>query len=90
MGIQRHEDWRKLLERHLAVLGRDDIGIGEVSPVDDNQLRIEFIKGSMRRDATIPIADLQDPDRARSALTTALLRISKQIEQQHIQAAGKG
>lgn len=89
MGIERLEDWRKLLEQHLARLGRDDIGIGDVTAIETGQLQIEFIKGTMRRNATIAVEDLQDPDRARGALNMALLRISKAIEQQHIQAAGK-
>jgi hypothetical protein len=90
MGIDRLEDWRKLLEHHLARLGRDDIGIGNVTPTDTGQLQIEFIKGAMRNEATIPVEELQDPDRARGAMNAALLRFSKAIEQQHIQAAGKG
>ena len=90
MGIVRLEDWRKLLEQHLARLGRDDIGIGDITGTDTGQLQIEFIKGAMRRHATIAVGDLQDPDRARGAMNAALLRISKAIEQQHIQAAGKG
>lgn len=90
MAIERPEEWRKLLEQYLARLGRDDIGIGNVASTDTGQLEIEFIKGSMRRNATIAVEDLQDPDRARGALNAALLRFSKAIEQQHIQAARKG
>lgn len=90
MGIERLEDWRKLLEQHLARLGRDDIGIGEITQTDTGHLQIEFINGTMRRNATIALEELQDSERARGALNAALLRISKAIEQQHIQAAGKG
>ncbi|MGH2398462.1 MAG: hypothetical protein ACRDF6_01340 [bacterium] len=87
MGIERMEDWRKLLEQHMANLGRDDIGIGDIIETDADHLQIEFIKGAMRRNATIAVEDLRDHDRARGALNAALLRISKAIEQQHIQAA---
>lgn len=90
MSVEHLEDWRKILEQHLARLGRDDLGIGDVAITGTGALQIEFIKGGMRRTATVAVDDLRDPDRARAALNTALLRISKAIERQHIQAARKG
>lgn len=90
MSVEHLEDWRKILEQHLARLGRDDLGIGDVTVAGTGALQIEFIKGGMRRTAIVAVDDLRDADRARAALNTALLRISKAIERRHIQAARKG
>jgi hypothetical protein len=87
MTTDQLEQWRRLLENYLARLGRDDIGVGEVVESGPNELQIEFIKGGMRRTATLPADTLGDFDRAREALNIALLRISKAVERQHITAA---
>lgn len=89
MGVEHLEGWRRILEQHLARLGRDDLGVGDITMAGSEELQIEFIKGDLRRTATVALDDLRDPDRARAALNTALLRISKAIERQHIQAAHK-
>jgi hypothetical protein len=83
----QHEQWRRLLENYLARLGRDDIGVGEVAEAGPNELQVEFIKGGMRRSATLPADAMGDFDQARGALNVALLRISKAVERQHITAA---
>lgn len=87
MKTDRVEQWRNLLESYLARLGRDDIGIGEIVESGPNELQIEFIKGGMRRTASLPADALGDFDHARGALNVALLRISKAVERQHITAA---
>ncbi|HEU5298231.1 MAG TPA: hypothetical protein VFW08_01950 [bacterium] len=89
MGADPQGDWRRLLEGHLARLGRDDIGVGDVQQADATHLMVEFIKGGMRRTATLAVDDLQDGDRARAALTSAMLSISKAVERQHMADAGK-
>jgi hypothetical protein len=81
------EQWRRLLESYLARLGRDDIGVGDVVESGPNELQVEFIKGGMRRTATLPADALGEFDRARGALNVALLQISKAVERQHITAA---
>jgi hypothetical protein len=81
------EQWRRLLESYLARLGRDDIGVGDVVESGPNALQVEFIKGGMRRTATLPADALGEFDRARGALNVALLQISKAVERQHITAA---
>jgi hypothetical protein len=87
MTTDRLEQWRKLLESYLARLGRDDIGVGDIVESGPNELQIEFIKGGLRRSATLPADALGDFEQARGALNIALLRISKAIERQHIAAA---
>ncbi len=64
--------------------------MGEVSEAEAGQLQVEFIKGGMRRTETIPVDALGDADQARAVLSVALLRISKAVERQHIEAARKG
>lgn len=87
MTTDRLEQWRKLLESYMARLGRDDIGIGEIVESGPNELQIEFIKGGMRRVASLPADALGDFDHARGSLNVALLQISKAVERQHISAA---
>ncbi len=87
MTTDRLEQWRRVLENYLAKLGRDDIGIGDVTESGLNELQIEFIKGGVRRSATLPADSLGDFEQARSGLNVALLRISKEVERQHISAA---
>lgn len=90
MSTDRLDELRKLLEQHLVRLDRDDLGVGEVRDAGPDRLEVEFIKGGLRRTAELPIEDLRDPERARAAMNTAILRISKAVERQHIEAAKKG
>lgn len=87
MTMDQPAQWRKLLEDYLARLGRDDIGVGDVVWSGGNELQVEFIKGGMRRSATLPADALATFDQARGVLNVALLRISKAVERQHITAA---
>jgi len=79
-------DYQKLVAHHLAALGRDDIGVGEVREVDDT-LQIEFVKGTMREEGSIPLRVLNDPERARAALSGALLALTTAVERRHIEKA---
>lgn len=90
MSTERVDELRKLLEQHLTRLGRDDLGVGEVRDAGPGRLEVEFIKGGLRRTAELAIEDLGDPERARAAMNTALLRISKEVERHHIEAAQRG
>jgi len=87
MTTDQLEQWRRLLENYLARLGRDDIGVGAVTESGPNELQIEFIKGGLRRSATLPADVLSSFEQARGALNVALLQISKTVERQHIAAA---
>lgn len=84
------EKYRALISQYLREMGRDDIDVGLVEEIDQGRLRVEFIKGSMRRDAELPIYGLQNPEQARSTINMALLQLSKAVEKEHIEAAKEG
>jgi hypothetical protein len=84
------EKYRQLIGQYLGEMGRDDIDVGHVEEIDQGRLRVEFIKGPMRRDAELPIYGLQDPEQARSAINLALLQLTKAVEKEHIDAAKEG
>lgn len=79
--------YRKVLDGHLNGLGRDDIAIGELSEIEPGQLRVQFVRGTLHHEATIPVDRLRTPEQARMTLNAALLKLSKAVERQHIQQA---
>jgi hypothetical protein len=83
------ENYRKLLTEHLGGLGRDDIAIGELSESEPGQLRVQFVRGTLKHDATIPVDKLNDREQARQTLNEAFRKLSKAVERQHIQEATK-
>jgi hypothetical protein len=84
------EGYRRLLTEHLAGLGRDDIAIGELSETEPGQLRVQFVRGTLHHEATIPVANLNDREQARQTLNEAFRKLSKAVERRHIQEATKG
>lgn len=84
------EKYRALISQYLGEMGRDDIDVGHVEEIDQGRLRVEFIKGPMRRDAELPVYALQDPEQARSAINLALLQLSKAVGKEHIAEAKEG
>ncbi|HET6782080.1 MAG TPA: hypothetical protein VFH67_08280 [bacterium] len=84
------EKYRMLISQYLGEMGRDDIDVGLVEEIDQGRLRVEFIKGPMRRDAEVPVYDLKNPEQARSAINIALLQLSKAVAKEHIAEAKEG
>ncbi len=82
-------NYRNLLNEHLGGLGRDDIAVGELSESEPGQLRVQFVRGTLHHEATIPVDSLSDREQARQTLNAALLKLSKAVERQHIQDATK-
>ncbi len=82
-------NYRKLLDEHLGGLGRDDIAVGELSESEPGQLRVQFVRGTLHHEATIPVDSLRDREQARQTLNAALLKLSKAVERQHIEEATK-
>jgi len=83
------ENYRKLLTEHLGALGRDDIAIGELSESEPGQLLVQFVRGTLHHEATIPVDNLNDREQARQTLNEAFRKLSKAVERQHIQEATK-
>jgi hypothetical protein len=77
---------REMLQQLVTGLGRDDIGIGEVTK-EEGRLVFTLTRGELSHQAELPLEILTDKDRVRAAMMAIIPKISKQIEQQHLQAA---
>ncbi len=53
------DDCQRALERQLSVLGRQDIGVGDVR-IEDRRLVFTLWKGRFRLQAALPTVSLQD------------------------------
>ncbi|MGH2371891.1 MAG: hypothetical protein ACRDIC_00225 [bacterium] len=83
------EAHRNTLQGLVSSLGRDDIAVGEVSR-DDGKLRFTLTRGDHAHSDEIPIDVLADRERAMAALMAILPKISKPVEQKHLDASAQG
>lgn len=77
---------RDALQAVVSSLGRDDIAVGEVAEVDGH-LRFTLTRSGYTHQAEIALEVLSDRERARAALMAIIPKISKPVEQQHIDAS---
>ncbi|MGH2454325.1 MAG: hypothetical protein ACRDF5_11305 [bacterium] len=76
------------LQAMISALGRDDIGVGEVSQ-REGVIYFTLTKGHFTHSAQIPADLLTDRQRALIQLNGIVRTISKEIESEHIEAATK-
>ena len=81
------EQYRHVLEEAVAGTGRDDIGVGAVTEPREGVIAVEFSRGTHRDTEEIPVADLQDHESARRAVTIVIRRLSKEVAQEQLQKA---
>lgn len=86
MGTREHGKHRDRLQELVTHLGRDDIGVGEVSESDD-RVRFTLTRGDHALQADMPLDVLADHDRALAAMLAIVPALSKAIEEEHIKAA---
>lgn len=77
---------RDALQAVVSSLGRDDIAVGEVAEVNGH-LRFTLTRSGYTHQDQIPLEVLSDRERARAALMAIIPKISKPVEQQHIDAS---
>lgn len=77
---------REFLQQLVSGLGRDDIGVGELTEADGS-LHFTLTRGQHVHQAQLPVGMLANKDQARAAVMTIIPKLSKVIEQEHIQAA---
>ena len=75
------EKYRHTVEQAVTAIGRDDLGIS-VSDEGGGMLAVIFSRGSREHIAHVCVWELQDRERARHAVKTALLVFSKRIAQE--------
>jgi hypothetical protein len=81
------EQYRRVVEEAVANSGRDDIGVGAVSEHAEGVITVEFSRGTHRHTAEIPVAELQDHESARRAITTVIRGLSKPVAQEQLEKA---
>lgn len=79
------ETHRNMLQALVSSLGRDDIAVGEVTQ-DDGRLRFTLTRGEHTHSDEIPIDVLADRERAMAKLMAILPKISKPVEEKHLEA----
>lgn len=80
------ERYRHTIEEAVTAIGRDDLGV-HVSNEGGGMLQVIFSRGSRVHVAHIAAGDLEDRERARCAVKTALLAFSKRIAQETLAKA---
>ncbi len=80
---------RNAVQAIISALGRDDIGVGDVSHEGD-AVHFTLTKGRFTHSDQISADLLADKERALPALNGILLKLSKAIESEHIEAAAQG
>jgi hypothetical protein len=78
--------YRRTVEQAVAAIGRDDLGV-RVSHEGGGMLEVTFSRGSREQIAHVSAWDLEDRERARLAVKTALLAFSKRIAQENLTRA---
>lgn len=85
------DDAHNTLQGVIGALGRDDIGVGEVSE-QDGVIHFTLTKGRFTRHGQISADLLADKQQALVHLNGIIRKLSKEIESEHIeqaQAAGR-
>ena len=77
---------RDQLQELVMHLGRDDIGVGEVTEVED-RVQFTLTRGDHALKGEMPIDALHDHERALAAMLAIVPGLSKAIERDHIEAA---
>ncbi len=88
MNQKELEAYREFLQKLVNDIGRDDIGVSTVLEAD-GQLVFTLARGDLTHDVELPTEIVADKNRARSAMMAIITRLSKAVEREHLQAAGK-
>jgi len=86
MNERQIDDARNFLQAVVSALGRDDIGVGEVSQ-QDGVIYFTLTRGHFTEKGQIPAELLADRQRALAQMNGILLKLSKKIEGAHIAQA---
>jgi hypothetical protein len=81
------QDYRKFIEETLIAMGRDDVGVGDVVDKSEGVLAVTFSRGTHTQTVDVPVDHLQQKKQARTAITRAILSLSKEIEKESMEIA---
>jgi hypothetical protein len=83
------DQMKALLREYVGALGRDDIGVGDVSEAG-GVISFTLTKGEHSHRGQMHADLLENRDRALQALTEIVMKISKPIEREHIHGTASG
>lgn len=63
LSARERERYRRTIEEVLARLGRDDVGVGELTEAREGMLAVTFSRGSHTHRVELPLERLRDRDR---------------------------
>ncbi len=78
------QKYRQAIEGALAELGRDDIGVGDVTETQEGILSVLFSRGTHQHVADIPIDKMENHEEMKKTLRSALVVLSKAVAQEAI------
>lgn len=81
------QNYRRFIEETLIAMGRDDVGVGEVLEKSAGVLAVTFSRGSHTQTVEVPLDNLQQKEQARTAITRAILGLSKEVEKETMEIA---
>jgi hypothetical protein len=81
------QEYRRYIEQTLVAMGRDDVGVGEVVEKEAGSLAVTLSRGSHTHTVDVPVAQLQQNEQARIAITRAIIGLSKAVEKETMETA---
>jgi ABC-type hemin transport system ATPase subunit len=81
------QEYRRFIEQTLVAMGRDDVGVGDVTEKSEGVLGVTLSRGSHTHTVDVPVASLQQNEQARVAITRAIFGLSKAIEKETMDIA---
>jgi hypothetical protein len=80
------EKYRQAIEGALPELGRDDVGVGDVTEPREGVLCVLLSRGATRHAADIPIEKLENHEETKKTLLSALIVLSRAVAREAIGA----
>ena len=71
--------YREIIEEAVVAMGRDDVGVGEVSEDEGGMLLVNFSRGAHSAVEEIPVDMLRDREHANQAVVKAIRGLSKEV-----------
>jgi hypothetical protein len=81
------QEYKRFIEQTLVAMGRDDVGVGDVIEKPEGVLGVTLSRGSHTHTVDVPVAQLQQNEQARVAITRAIFGLSKAVEKETMEIA---
>lgn len=81
------EECKRVIEETLIALGRDDVGVGDVTEKSEGTLTVALSRGTHTQTVEVPIDELRGKEQARTTIGRAILGLSKAIEKETMETA---